>query len=181
MAKISPLMLAPPLVFAGLAALFFVGVNRENPDLLPSTRIGKPAPEVTLEPLAGKDLLTDAVLREPGIKMVNFWGTWCVACRAEHPTLLWINDNLDIPLHGVNFDDETARAEAYLAEEGNPFTALGEDTQSKTKIEWGVYGAPETFIVDGKGTVLMRYAGPITQRVLNETILPFIRKAQAGG
>jgi len=181
MAKISPLMLAPPLVFAGLAALFFVGVNRENPDELPSTRIGKPAPTVTLDVLAGAPLLTDAVLREPGIKMVNFWGTWCVACRAEHPTLLWINDNLDIPLHGVNFDDETARAELYLAEEGNPFTAQGEDTQSKTKIDWGVYGAPETFIVDGEGTVLMRYAGPITSRVLNETILPFIRKAQTGG
>jgi len=181
MAKISPLMLAPPLVFAGLAALFFVGVNRENPDELPSTRIGKPAPAVTLDVLAGEPLLTDAVLREPGIKMVNFWGTWCVACRAEHPTLLWINDNLDIPLHGVNFDDETARAELYLAEEGNPFTAQGDDTQSKTKIDWGVYGAPETFIVDGEGTVLMRYAGPITSRVLNETILPFIRKAQTGG
>jgi len=181
MAKFSPLMAAPPLVFAGLAALFFIGVNRENPDELPSTRIGKPAPTITLEPLAGNPLLSDAVLREPGIKMVNFWGTWCVACRAEHPTLLWINENLDIPLHGVNFDDETARAVAYLRDEGNPFAALGEDTQSKTKIDWGVYGAPETFIIDGDGTVLMRYAGPITSRVLNETILPFIRKAQTGG
>lgn len=174
-------MFAPPLVFAGLAALFFVGMARDNPDELPSTRVGKPAPTVTLDVLAGQPLLTDEVLRAPGIKMVNFWGTWCVACRAEHPTLLWINENLDIPLHGVNFDDETHRAEAYLAEEGNPFTTQGEDTQSRTKIDWGVYGAPETFIIDGNGTVLKRYAGPITQRVLNETILPFIRAAEAGG
>ncbi len=103
MAKISPLMIAPPAIFAGLAALFFIGMNRENPDELPSMLIGKPAPTVEgLQPLSGTPLLTDEVLQGPGIKLVNFWGTWCVACRAEHPTLLVIEDILPVTLHGVN-------------------------------------------------------------------------------
>ncbi|MCW8841913.1 MAG: DsbE family thiol:disulfide interchange protein [Rhodobacteraceae bacterium] len=180
MAKISPLMIAPPAIFAGLAALFFIGMNRENPDELPSMLIGKPAPTVEgLQPLSGTPLLTDEVLQGPGIKLVNFWGTWCVACRAEHPTLLVIEDILPVTLHGVNFDDTKAKAEKYLAEDGNPFTTLGEATTTRTKIDWGVYGAPETFIVDEDGTVLYRFAGPITSRVIETTIGPIVAKALA--
>jgi cytochrome c biogenesis protein CcmG/thiol:disulfide interchange protein DsbE len=180
MAKLRPMMIAPPLVFAALAALFLWGMYRDDPDVLPSQLIGKAAPPVALEPLGDNPLLTDAVIHAPGLKMVNFWGTWCVACRAEHPTLLWIHDNLDVPLHGVNFDDTQPRALAYLAREGNPFTTVGEATTAHTKVDWGVYGAPETFLIDGQGKVLLRWAGPITRRVLQENILPVIRKAQSG-
>ncbi|MDQ2095281.1 DsbE family thiol:disulfide interchange protein [Rhodalgimonas zhirmunskyi] len=180
MAKFNLLMIAPPAVFAALAGLFYVGMQREDPDALPSQLIGKAAPPVTVEQLGETPLLTDELLRGPGVKLVNFWGTWCVACRAEHPTLLWMNDNLDVPLYGVNFDDSTSKALAYLARDGNPFDALGEATTSRTKIDWGVYGAPETFIIDGEGVVRMRYAGPITQRVLNETILPALEEAKGG-
>ncbi|SHI82187.1 cytochrome c biogenesis protein CcmG, thiol:disulfide interchange protein DsbE [Shimia gijangensis] len=180
MAKISPLMLAPPVLFAGLAALFFVGMQRENPNDLPSMLINKDAPSVAaLVPLADTPLLKDEVLRESGLKLVNFWGTWCVACRAEHPTLLVIEDLLPVTLHGVNFDDTKAKAEAYLQEEGNPFTTLGEDISDKTKIDWGVYGAPETFLIDENGKVLMRHAGPITERVIETTLGPAIEKALA--
>ncbi|MDQ2089170.1 DsbE family thiol:disulfide interchange protein [Marimonas arenosa] len=178
MAKVSPLMIAPPLVFAALAGLFFWGMAREDADVLPSQLIGKDVPPVELVQLGETPLLTDEVLRQPGVKLVNFWGTWCVACRAEHPTLLWMRDNLDVPLHGINFDDTTARALAYLEEDGNPFSHLGEAQTARTKIDWGVYGAPETFIIDGDGVVRMRWAGPITQRVLKETILPAIEEAK---
>ena len=181
MAKVSPLMIAPPLLFAALAGLFYWGMGREDADVLPSQLIGKAVPPVTLERLGETPLLTDAVLAEPGVKMVNFWGTWCVACRAEHPTLLWMHENLDVPLHGINFDDTTARALEYLARDGNPFAALGEAKTAKTKIDWGVYGAPETFIIDAEGRVVMRWAGPITQRVLKETILPALEEARRGG
>jgi cytochrome c biogenesis protein CcmG/thiol:disulfide interchange protein DsbE len=174
------MMAAPPLAFAALAALFWFGMNRENPDELPSQLVGKPVPPVELVQLGETPLLTDAVLAQPGVKLVNFWGTWCVACRAEHPTLMWMHDNLDVPLHGINFDDTTAKALKYLAEEGNPFAALGEAKTARTKIDWGVYGAPETFIIDGNGTVLLRWAGPITQRVLRENILPVIEAARTG-
>lgn len=180
MAKISPLMIAPPVVFAGLAALFFVGMQRENPNDLPSMLINKDAPSVAaLQPLSNTPLLTDDVLREPGLKLVNFWGTWCVACRAEHPTLLKIEELLPVTLHGVNFDDTKPKAEAYLREEGNPFTTLGEDVTDKTKIDWGVYGAPETFLIDESGKVLLRHAGPITSRVIETTLGPAIEKALA--
>ena len=180
MAKVSPLMIAPPLVFAALAGLFLWGMSRDDADVLPSQLVGRKAPPVELVQLGETPLLTDAVLAEPGVKLVNFWGTWCVACRAEHPTLLWMRDNLDVPLHGVNFDDTTARALQYLERDGNPFATLGEAQTAKTKIDWGVYGAPETFIIDADGIVVMRFAGPITQRVLKETILPAIEKAKAG-
>ncbi|WP_137702044.1 DsbE family thiol:disulfide interchange protein [Marimonas lutisalis] len=180
MAKLSPMMVAPPLVFAALAALFYFGMKRDNPDELPSQLVGKQAPPVELAQLGETPLLTDEVLAQPTVKLVNFWGTWCVACRAEHPTLLWMRDNLDVPLHGINFDDTTARALAYLEEDGNPFSHLGEAKTARTKIDWGVYGAPETFIIDANGRVVMRFAGPITQRVLNETILPAIEKAKVG-
>ena len=180
MAKVSPLMVAPPLVFAALAGLFFWGMTRDDADVLPSQLIGKPVPPVELAQLGTTPLLTNEVLAEPGVKLVNFWGTWCVACRAEHPTLLWMKDNLDVPLHGINFDDTTTRALAYLEKDGNPFAALGEAKTARTKIDWGVYGAPETFIIDANGKVVLRWAGPITQRVLKSDILPAIEKAKSG-
>lgn len=180
MAKLSPMMVAPPVIFAALAGLFLWGMTREGGDVLPSTLIGKPVPKVTLEKLGETPLLTDEVLAAPGVKLVNFWGTWCVACRAEHPTLLWMRDNLDVPVHGINFDDTSERALAYLERDGNPFAALGEAKTARTKIDWGVYGAPETFIIDAEGKVVMRWAGPITKRVYEETIGPAIVKAKAG-
>lgn len=179
MARFSPFVLIPPALFAGLAAVFVWGTGREGAETLPSQLVGKPAPAVDLAPLGDTPLLTDAVLKAPGVKMVNFWGTWCVACRAEHPTLLWMKDNLDVPLHGVNFDDKVPNALKYLAEEGNPFATLGEARTAATKIDWGVYGAPETFIIDGNGVVVLRWAGPITERVLKSDILPAIEKAKA--
>lgn len=175
--KISPLMLLPPLIFAGLALLFFIGVNRDDPNALPSTMIGRSSPPVQLAPLGDLAPLSDAALRAPGVKLVNFWGTWCVACRQEHPELLRMANELGLTLYGVNYDDPQPRALAYLDREGNPFAAVGQDTTGRTKIDWGVYGAPETFVVDGQGVIRLRHAGPITDKVLDEVILPAIRAA----
>ena len=178
--KLRPLMILPPVAFAALAGLFLWGMAREDSEVLPSQLVGKAVPGVELAQLGETPLLTDELLQAPGVKMGNFWGTWCVACRAEHPTLLWMNDNLDVPLYGINFDDTTARALEYLRRDGNPFRALGEAKTARTKIDWGVYGAPETFIIDGNGIVVMRFAGPITERVLKETILPALEEASGG-
>ena len=178
--KISPLMIIPPVIFAGFVALAAIGMFREDAEELPSTRVGKPVPPVELVQLGGTPLLTDALLTAPGVKLVNFWGTWCVACRAEHPTLMWMSQNLDVPLYGINFNDTPEHALDYLAQEGNPFKALGEAKTARTKIDWGVYGAPETFIIDGNGVVVHRYAGPITRRILDQTIMPLIAEAAKG-
>ncbi|MBK1636191.1 DsbE family thiol:disulfide interchange protein [Rhodovulum adriaticum] len=170
-------MFLPPLIFAGLAVLFYIGVTRDDPNALPSTMIGREAPPTQLVQLGDLTPLTDAELRAPGVKLVNFWGTWCVACRQEHPQLLRMADDMNITIHGVNYDDTQPRALAYLEREGNPFATVGEDTTGRTKIDWGVYGAPETFVVDGQGVIRLRHAGPITDKVLQDIILPAMRAA----
>lgn len=177
MARISPMMLLPPLLFLGLAVMFFVGMNRSNPDALPSVLEGKSAPVLALEPLGEFPPLDDAALRAPGVKLVNFWASWCTACRVEHPTLIKLGKV--VPLYGIDYKDDPAKGQAYLASNGNPYGKIGADLSGRAAIDYGVYGVPETFIIDANGTIRMRYAGPITERVMTETILPAIEEARA--
>ena len=170
-----PLMFLPPVLFAGLAVMFWLGMQREDPNALPSTMIGRAAPSINLAPLGDGPQLTDADLTAPGVKLVNFWGSWCVACRAEHPMLLKMAGEMGITLYGINYDDPPDRALAYLAEHGNPFGKMGQDASGKNKLNFGVYGAPETFIIDGAGKILYRHAGPITEQELERVFLPAIR------
>lgn len=176
MAKISPLMLAPPLIFLAIAGTFFVGMTRDDPDSLPSQIAGQPAPAVTLEPFAEDPGFDAAALRDGQVKLVNFWASWCAPCRAEHPTLEALADE-GLPIYGINYKDRPAQAQAFLTELGNPYVALGADPNGRTAIDWGVYGMPETFVISGDGQVILRFAGPITQRILRETIRPALEKA----
>ncbi len=176
MAKISPMMIAPPAVFLGLAALFYFGMHRDNPDELPSAAVGRAAPVVTLENFEGLETFTDADLRDGSVKLVNFWASWCGPCRAEHPTLMQLQaEGLDI--YGVNYKDVPANGAAFLEELGNPYTKGGADALGKMALNWGLYGVPETYLVDGDGTVLARVAGPLVQRELNERLRPLIDEA----
>jgi cytochrome c biogenesis protein CcmG/thiol:disulfide interchange protein DsbE len=172
------LMIAPPLLFAGLAALFWVGMHREDPDALPSALEGRAAPAVAVEPLGEGPVLSDAVLREPGVKLVNFWASWCAPCRAEHPMLVELAEG-GVAVHGVNYKDKPENALGFLAELGDPYAAMGADASGRMGLDWGLYGVPETFVIDGKGEVVLRWAGPITRRVMDETIRPAIDKAAA--
>ncbi len=174
-----PLMLLPPVLFAGLAALFWVGMHRDDPDALPSALAGREAPAVR-GGAAGGRAAADAMplLRAPGVKLVNFWASWCAPCRAEHPMLTQLADE-GVPIHGVNYKDDPAKALGFLAELGNPYAALGADASGRMGLNWGLYGVPETFVIDGDGTVVLRFAGPITRQVLESTIRPAI--AQAAG
>ena len=178
MAKISPLMIAPPAIFAGLAALFFFGMQRENPDELPSTMTGKPAPVVQVTPLADKPTFTDAELRSGGVKLLNYWASWCAPCRVEHPMLEDLADQ-GITIYGVNYKDKPGNALRFLAELGDPYAGIGADESGRMALEWGVYGVPETYVIDGKGNIVLRFAGPITERVLESQIMPAIEKAKA--
>ena len=177
MAKLSPLMLAPPLIFAGLAVMFYMGMQRDDPDALPSVRIGQPAPALELGVLPGSEPFTHDVLAQPGVKLVNYWASWCAPCRVEHPNLQLLADE-GIPIYGVNYKDDPEKALAFLAELGDPYTALGTDLSGRVGIEWGLYGVPETFVIDGSGTVTYRFAGPITQRALESRIRPAIEAAK---
>ena len=176
MANLSRWAIVPPVVFVGLAAVFYLGMFREDPRALPSTMIGKPAPNLSVSDFADSEMLTPEVLAASGVKLVNFWASWCVPCRAEHAQLETMNDT-GITIHGVNYKDKPIAAANFLAELGNPFTTMGADDAGRTGRDWGVYGVPETFILDGDGTVILRFAGPITSKVMNTKILPAIKKA----
>ena len=173
MAKVSPLMIAPPLIFAALAVMFYVGMNRDDPNALPSAIAGNPAPPVALTDLGDEPAFTDETLRQPGVKLVNYWASWCAPCRAEHPNLTALAEE-GIPIYGINYKDKPENALDFLAELGNPYTAMGADASGRTALDWGLYGVPETYVIDGEGKIVLRFAGPITQRVLEKTIRPAI-------
>ncbi|MGG7644456.1 DsbE family thiol:disulfide interchange protein [Rhodovulum sp. YNF3179] len=175
---LSPLLFLPPLLFVGLAALFFLGLNRENPDALPTALAGKPAPAVMIEPLGEGAQLTDAMIRAPGVKLVNFWASWCAPCRVEHPNLEELAAG-GLTIYGVNYKDKPRQALGFLDELGDPYAALGADPAGRMAIEWGVYGVPETFVVDGNGRIIARVAGPVTDRALETTLRPAIAEARA--
>jgi cytochrome c biogenesis protein CcmG, thiol:disulfide interchange protein DsbE len=178
MARVSPLFIVPPVIFAAFAGLFVAGMQRENADELPSTFIGQPAPPVPLSQLGTLVPFDADHLRDGEIKLVNFWASWCAPCRVEHPHLTALQDE-GIAIYGVNYKDDPDKALAFLAELGDPYAGVGADAAGRTAFEWGVYGVPETFVVDGDGTVLLRVAGPVTERALRDRLRPAMAAAQA--
>ena len=176
MAKISPLMIMPPVIFAALAGLFLSGMLRDNPDELRSTFIGNQAPAVPLEAVQSTQQLTDADLRTGDVTIVNFWASWCPPCRAEHPNLLDLQAQ-GYRIAGMNFRDQQAQASQYLVDYDDPFFATGFDLRGRSAIDWGVTAPPETFIVDGDGTVLFRFVGPLVGSDYEQRFLPELAKA----
>ncbi|WP_417242473.1 DsbE family thiol:disulfide interchange protein [Celeribacter sp.] len=177
MARISPLMTIPPVLFAVLAGLFIFGMGREDSRRLPTAQAGKDAPSIAaITPLGDLPPLTDAMLDEAGVKLVNYWASWCAPCRAEHPQLEAMSAE-GITIYGINYKDEAPKALGFLAELGNPYAAIGQDAPGRTALEWGVYGVPETYVIDGEGRITYRFAGPITVDVLEKYIRPEIEKA----
>ncbi|WP_171167570.1 DsbE family thiol:disulfide interchange protein [Ruegeria sp. HKCCA0370] len=179
MAKISPLMIAPPLIFGAFAVLAGIGMFREDPNALPSAREGQPAPPVVLSEFPEKKLFDDASLRDGEVKLVNYWASWCAPCRAEHPNLEALAAE-GFPVYGINYKDQLDNAQAFLTELGDPYAAIGRDEKGRMALDWGLYGVPETYVVDGDGTIILRFAGPITQRVIENTLRPALEKAAGG-
>ena len=177
MAKISPLMILPPAIFAGFAVMAFVGMQRDDPSALRSTLIGKAPPPITEVALADLPAVTAEDLVRGEVTLVNFWASWCPPCHAEHPTLLQMQAE-GIPIVGVNFKDQEGPAAKYLDEDGNPFLAVAFDPQGRTAIDWGVSAPPETFILDAEGTVLFRFAGPLIGSDYENRFLPQLNAAQ---
>ena len=170
------LLILPPVLFAGLATMFYFGMDREDPDALPSVIVNKPAPPVRLAQLGDTEPFTDAALRDGSVKLVNFWASWCAPCRVEHPALERLAAE-GVPIFGVNYKDDSGDALAFLEELGNPYAGLGADTRGRTALDWGVYGVPETYVIDGDGHVVFRFPGPVTERALAERIRPKMEDA----
>ncbi len=180
--KINPLLLIPPLLLAGFVAFIFVGNMREDRDAIPSARAGQAAPSVALEEMPGRQLFLDEHIRAGEVTLVNFWASWCPPCRAEHPVLEDLADS-GVTVLGVNYRDQPDRAEGFLEELGDPYRAVGADPRARMGLDWGVVGLPETFVVDGEGRIVLRYAGPITDEIVERRIRPAMERAaaQAGG
>lgn len=172
------MMVAPPLIFAALAVMFYVGMSRDDPNQLPTALAGRQAPAVAVTPLGDKATFADADLRDGKVKLVNYWASWCAPCRVEHPNLEKLSAQ-GLTIYGVNYKDKPENALKFLAELGDPYAAIGADAEGRMAINWGVYGVPETYVIDGNGVIVARHAGPVTQRVIEEMLMPAIEAAQA--
>ena len=135
MAKINPLVALPPLVFAGLAGLFIFGMGREDAQQLPSSQLGRDTPSIaSVTPLGDLPPLSDEMLDLPGVKLVNYWASWCAPCRAEHPQLKMLQE-AGVTIYGINYKDEALKALGFLDDLGNPYTAIGADEPGRTALE----------------------------------------------
>ena len=174
--------LLPFAAFVVLVVLFAFGLNPSRDiHALPSPLIGKPAPAFALtDVLDPSRPVSNAVLKGQ-VYILNVWGTWCAACREEHEALLAIAQQHVVPIIGLVYMDERDRAKQWLEQLGNPYQAVAFDTDGRTAIDWGVYGAPETFLVDGQGRVIYKYISPMTQQVWEQDFLPRIAAARRGG
>jgi cytochrome c biogenesis protein CcmG, thiol:disulfide interchange protein DsbE len=173
------LALTPLVILAGLIAVFALSLNRD-PGLIQSVLIDKPAPQFDLPAVEGTGVPgfdTAALVGE--VTVVNVFASWCIPCRDEHPVLEELKRQTGVRLFGMNQKDEPRNVGAFLAELGNPFAAIGGDFNGRTSIDWGVYGVPETFIVDAKGIIRFKHIGPLTLDDLASEIIPAIAKAKA--
>ena len=169
------LFILPLLLFGAIAAYFAVGLTKD-PRLLPSALIDKPAPEFDLPPVHdGQEGFAKANLGGE-VKLVNVFASWCVPCKVEHPVLMRFAETNDTPLYGINYKDKKTNAVAWLKQLGDPYKRIGQDLSGRVGIEWGVYGVPETYVVDREGRIRYRHVGPILPDAMKEKILPLIEE-----
>lgn len=168
----------PLIALVALIAVFASSIDRD-PSLVRSVLIDKPAPAFALDPVEGIGVPgfdTASLKGQP--TLVNVFASWCIPCRAEHPLLEAVKAESGIRLFGINQADAPENARAFLEELGNPYDAVGADRDRRVSIDWGVYGVPETFVVDANGIITYKHVGPMTAQSIEQEVLPAIRKAQ---
>lgn len=177
----SRLLFAIPLaIFVGVAVWFLIGLLDDRaPGTLDSALIDRPAPAFDLPPLPGRAEaagFADTDLGGGEVALVNVFASWCVPCRVEHPLVSALADEHGLPVHGIAYKDDPEDSLAFLRELGDSYTRVGVDRDGRAGIEWGVYGVPETYVVDGEGVVRYRHAGALTPRVVENEILPLVEE-----
>ena len=165
----------PLAIFMVIAATLAVGLTL-NPREIPSALIGRPVPEFDLPPVQGRPLGLASRDLVGEISLVNVWASWCVECRREHPLLMDLARSGTVPLHGLNYKDRPEDAEEWLTRLGDPYTRTGADRDGRVAIDWGVYGVPETFVVDAAGRIAHKHIGAITRDVLDTEIMPLVER-----
>jgi len=174
------LALLPLLALVALIAVFALNINRD-PSLVRSVLLNKPAPEFVLPAVDGLTVPGFDTKRLQGqVTVVNVFASWCIPCRDEHPVLEALKQKTGVALYGINQKDAPDQAAAFLAQLGNPYDAIGADRDGRTSIDWGVYGVPETFIVDAKGVIRFKHTGPLVMDDIEKEIIPAIVRAKAG-
>lgn len=169
--------LIPFAVFAALVVLLAVGLTRD-PKLVPSPLIDKPAPAFALPTVDHPEQQIGSADFKGKVVLFNVWASWCVACRDEHPILVEFAREHNTPVYGLNYKDQREDAKRWLTYFGNPYVASAFDAEGKVGIDWGVYGVPETFVIDKKGIIRHKVIGPITRDIIANTLLPMIAKLE---
>ena len=173
------LYVLPALGFVVVAAFLFRSLMAPSPDILPSALVGQPAPRLELPALDAHERgFGPRELASGHVTVVNVFASWCAPCHSEAPVIAQLAGSKDFSFFGLVQKDTPAKVRAFLAETGNPFERIALDADGRASIEWGVYGVPETFVIDGRGIVRTRIVGEITQDVLDNQLLPAIRAAK---
>ena len=167
--------LVPLALFLVLAGFLWKGLSL-NPNSVPSPLVGKPAPQFELEQLhhAEQTISRDGNLGK--VWLLNVWASWCVSCRQEHPLLMQLARMNVVPIYGLNYKDERPDAIKWLDNFGNPYTVSGHDFNGRVGVDYGVYGVPETYVIDKQGVIRYKHTGPVTPQALQEKILPLVRE-----
>lgn len=168
---------APIVLMAGLGVVFYIGLSKD-PKLLPSALIGEPAPQFELPALLVDDDDVSSASIEGKVVLINFFASWCGPCRIEHPLLMSIADAGEVPLYGINYKDAEVDAKRWLANFGDPFLEIGADLDGRTGIDWGVYGLPETFLLNRQGQIVYKHVGPLSPEVFTTEIMPIVRELE---
>lgn len=176
----------PLIIFAVLAVIFFSQlISGKDASIVPSALVGTAAPALDLPPLDGLTrngapvpALSDAMIKDK-VTLVNVWASWCVPCRQEHPLLMALARDERVNVVGINYKDDTANALGFLAELGNPYSAVGIDPKGVAAIDWGVYGIPETYLLASDGTIIFKQIGPFSPESIRDDLMPEIEKAVA--
>jgi cytochrome c biogenesis protein CcmG/thiol:disulfide interchange protein DsbE len=163
------------IVFAGIAVAFGVGLTL-RPNVIPSALIGEPVPAFELPPVKGRSLGLSSADLKGEVSLVNVFASWCVECRVEHPLFMRLAADGVVPVHGLNYKDQPNDASRWLDELGDPYTRTGADVNGRVGIEWGVYGVPETFVVDRSGRIRHKHIGALSPEAFEREILPLVER-----
>ncbi len=172
--------LLPLGLFIGLVALLAFGLSRD-PRTVPSPLVGRPAPEFTAPDLERPGRTVSSADLRGRVTLLNVWATWCRSCREEHPVLVDIARTGAVPIYGLNWKDDGPAALRWLSELGNPYVASAVDPDGRIAIDWGVYGAPETYLIDADGHIAYKHIGPITPAIWRDTLLPRVLELSGAG
>jgi cytochrome c biogenesis protein CcmG, thiol:disulfide interchange protein DsbE len=170
----------PLVVFAVIAVAFAVGLTL-NPRELPSTLIGKPVPEFDLPPVQGRTLGLASGDLNGEVSLVNVFASWCAECRVEHPFLMELEESGLLPIHGLNYKDKPDDAANWLDTLGDPYTRTGADLKGRVTIDWGVYGVPETFLIDQRGRIVYKHIGALNWTLFDKKIRPVVERLRQAG